>query len=1148
MRNLSQLRIVGLAASLVALCAASSVLAAAPDAAGEHKKFSPDQIEYFEKQVRPLLAKYCVECHGPKAQEAGLRLDTRSAILKGVEGHPAAVPGDPGRSPIIAVTKYDGDIQMPPDGKLPPDQLATLTNWVKMGLPWPEETVAASATGASAAATMWSGSMDDRVARAKADHWAFQPVRRDAPPAAADNGSWSKNPVDRFVGAKLAAAGLKPSPEADRRTLLRRASYDLLGLPPTMAEIEAFEGDTAPDAYERMIEQLLASPRYGERWARHWLDVARYGDTKGYTFQMERRFPFSYTYRDYVIRAFNDDLPYDRFIVEQIAADKLPRTDGDAGLAAMGFLTCGRQFTAIHDTVDDQIDAVTRGFLGLTVACARCHDHKFDPLPQEDYYSLYGVFRSSVAPPQYPLLGEPPPSPEYDKYKEELAKLTADRDAYVSEQQAKLIDELRTHVSDYLAKIVLDRLDKASTKEKDFLFDAGDPRPSVVGRWRDLLRATKKQPNAVFAAWNKFDDLKEAEFAEKAAAVVAELQREPTEKEKADKKLVASNRLVAEAFAKKPPKAMLDVAATYGALFEAVYGDWKKSQDPKNLKPGETVPAQLADAAAEQIRQVLFSDASPTTIGMELSHQIFDRKVRGEVDKKTRKVDELTATSPGAPPRAMSLVDAKGLYNPAVFVRGDAARRGKDVPRRQLRLLGGEERKPFVDGSGRLELARAIADPANPLTARVMVNRIWLQHFGQGLVDTPSDFGVRTPPPSHPELLDYLAATFMDEGWSIKRMHRLMMTSQAYRQTSDAREEVGADARGAQVDPENRLLWRMNRRRLELEAMRDSLLAVAGRLDLKEFGRAVDIWAQPYSTRRTIYGYIDRQELPGIFGVFDFANPDVSIDQRPRTTVPQQALFAMNSAFVQEQTRKLVARQEIAAAKEPADKLAALFRTALGREPTATESTRFLDFIANADTADLTTAAWQYGTGEVDLTAGKVSNFAPLKHWTGTAWQASEKYPDAKLGHLIFRKNSGHAGRSLKQAAVARWTAPQDGTVLFDGELKHTNKEGDGVALHLISSRSGKLGSWIAHNKTTKTVVPRIEVKKGDRFDLVIDSQTSTNHDSFEWSPSFTLLDAPRPTLWNYQADFQGPQPPRMSPWELAAQVLLMSNEFMFVD
>jgi hypothetical protein len=397
-------------------------------------------------------------------------------------------------------------------------------------------------------------------------------------------------------------------------------------------------------------------------------------------------------------------------------------------------------------------------------------------------------------------------------------------------------------------------------------------------------------------------------------------------------------------------------------------------------------------------------------------------------------------------------------------------------------------------------------------------------------------------------LLDYLAATFMDEGWSIKRMHRLMMTSQAYRQTSDAREAGGADPRGVQVDPENRLLWRMNRRRLELEAMRDSLLAVSGRLDEKEFGRAVDIWAQPYSTRRTIYGYIDRQELPGIFGVFDFANPDVSIDQRPRTTVPQQALFAMNSEFVQEQTRKLVARKEIAEEKEPAQKLAVIFRTALGRAPTLAESSRFLEFVSGAKQSESTIATWQYGVGEVDLEAAKVTSFATLKHWTGKEWQASTKYPDDKLGHLNFRKNSGHAGRSLKQAAVVRWTAPHDGAVIFDGELKHANKEGDGVALHLISSRAGKLGSWVAQNGKTKTVVPRIEVKQGEQFDLVVDSQKTTNHDSFEWSPSFTLLDARKPTLWNYQADFQGPQPPQMTPWELAAQVLLMSNEFMFVD
>ncbi|MCE9608272.1 MAG: PSD1 and planctomycete cytochrome C domain-containing protein [Planctomycetia bacterium] len=1159
MRNFSP----QLVARLALLCAwssagigNSSASAAAPVVA---TKFSAEQIEYFEKQVRPLLAKHCVECHGPKQQEAGLRLDTRKAILTGVEGHPAAVPGDPGRSPIIAATKYDGDVQMPPDGKLPADQLAALTTWVKMGLPWPEEDATALKSGASpigesvpkgpastktmSAKTMWSGSMDDRVRRALSEHWAFQPVRRAALPPAAPK-PWNDNPIDRFVAAKLSSAGLSPSPPADKRTLLRRAYFDLIGLPPTMEEIEAFERDASPNAYERTIDRLLASPRYGERWARHWLDVARYGDTKGYTFGAERRFPFSYTYRDYVIRAFNDDLPYDRFIVEQIAADKLPRQDGDAALAAMGFLTCGRQFTAVHDTVDDQIDVVMRGFLGLTVVCARCHDHKFDPLPQEDYYSLYGVFRSSLAPASYPLLGEPKPSPEYEAYKKELAKLTTERDTYVAEHQAKLIDELRTHVSDYLAKIVLDRLDNSSSKEKDFLFDAGDPRPVVIRRWRDLLTATKKKPDPVFDAWNKFDALKETEFAERAPSVVAELL-----KDRSDKNAAVSNRLVREAFRKQTPKSMLDVAETYGALLESVYGDWKKSQDPKSMKPGEKAPDRLEDHAAEELRQVLFDASSPTTLGMDESRQVFDRKVRGEVDARQRKVEALTVTSPGAPPRAMSLVDSKPAFNPAVFVRGDPARRGSEVPRRNLRLLGGEDRKPFADGSGRLELAQAIASADNPLTARVMVNRIWLQHFGQGLVETPSDFGVRTSPPTHPELLDYLAASFMEEGWSIKRLHRLMMTSQTYRQSSDVPMSVpAASGNPLQVDPENRLLWRMNRRRLELEAMRDSLLQIAGRLDTTEFGRPIEIWNKPYSTRRTIYGYIDRQDLPGIFGVFDFANPDVTIDQRPRTTVPQQALFAMNSPFVQEQTRKLVARAEVAGKKDAAQRIAALFRIALGRLPTAEETSRFVRFIEGSTTIEPPKSHWQYGIGDADLVKGRVIGFAPMAHWTGSAWQPSAAYPDAKFGHAIFRVNSGHTGNNLKQAAVARWTSPQDGVVLFDGELKHKTKEGDGVALHLISSRAGKLGTWRVHNGSTKTGVERVEIRKGDQLDLVLDSLGTVDHDSFEWSPSFTLLGGAKPTTWNYQKEFGGPLPTMMNPWELAAQVLLMSNEFMFVD
>ena len=1136
--------------------------------------FPPDQVEYFEKQVRPLLVQHCVECHGPDQQEAGLRLDSRSHILKGVEGHPAAVPGDPGKSLIIAVTKYDGDVQMPPDGKLPPDQLAVLTNWVKIGMPWPEEKPAASTavtnspTAPATAANPWSGSMDERVARARQEHWAFQPVRRVAPAPVADP-RWNTNPIDRFVYGKLAEKGLQPSPPADPRTLIRRATFDLIGLPPTAEEVDAFVsgGSLSPglpvsrsgqadketgrpgdgeSSYKALIEALLASPHYGERWARHWLDVARYGDTKGYAFQQERRFPFAYTYRDYVIRAFNDDKPYDQFVLEQLAADKLPEPRDPKSLAALGFLTCGRQFTGIHDTIDDQIDVVTRGLLGLTVGCARCHDHKFDPLPTDDYYSLYGVFRSSVAPAEYPLLGEPEPSPEYDAYQKELAKLSAERDAFVNQEKARLLDELRTHATDYLGKIVLDQLDKAASKEKDFLFDAGDPRPTIVRKWRDYLTRTKREKTPLFTAWHRYDAVPEAEFEKLAPALTAELTATGP-----GAKSAVANRLLREALAKQPPKSMFDVARVYGAALEQVYADWKKLTDDKSRPAGSPAPTQLPDPAAEELRLVLMGPNTPVSIVGDESRQLFDRKVRGQVDTLQKKVDQLVVTSAGAPPRAMSLVDDANLYNPAVFIRGDAGRRGKDVPRQNLRILD-EGRKPFADGSGRLGLARAIVDPGNPLTARVMVNRIWQHHFGQGLVDTPSDFGVRTPPPSHPELLDWLAAEFMQEGWSVKHLHRLIMTSETYRQAGGqgtgnrGESQAVAASDPSKIDPENRLLWRQNRRRLDLEPMRDALFAVAGQLDEKQFGRPVELWKAPFTARRAVYGYIDRQDLPGIFGVFDFANPDVTIDQRPRTTVPQQALFAMNSPLVQQQARAVANRADVLRCNSAAERIAATYRAVLGRNPSADEVARVERFLADVQTAPPPQQTWQYGYGRV-TDDGKVEGFTLLKHWTGKTWQVGAKYPDDKLGHLTLRPDSGHAGRT-DATAIIRWASPLDGVVALDGALTHENKEGDGVGLVVVSGRLGKLGEWTSHNGTQRTKVDRIEVRRGDVIDMVIVPLKTGNHDSFRLDPKFTLVEPMRPQAWSYSKEFHGPTSPSMTPWEMLAQVLMMSNEFVFVD
>jgi hypothetical protein len=723
----------------------SGSLAAAAD------KPSPEQLEFFEKKVRPILVENCLSCHGAKKQEFGLRLDSRAAVLKGSDGGAVVVSGDPEKSSLIEAVRYAGPTKMPPEDKgkkLPDEAIEALTAWVKMGLPWPD--------GPAPAAKALS------VADVRAKHWSFQPVQKPEPPKV-EQSSWVKTPVDAFILARLEEKKLRPARPADKRTLIRRATLDLIGLPPTPEEVAAFEADRSLKAYENLIDRLLASPHYGERWGRHWLDVARYADTKGYVFVEERRFPYSYTYRDYVIRSFNEDLPYDQFVAQQLAADLLPLGDDKRPLAALGFLTLGRRFlNNQQDIIDDRIDVTMRGLQGLTVACARCHDHKFDPIPQKDYYSLYGVFDSCVEPKELPLVGQPEPTPEYQAFEEELHK----REAVVTKYQEEHKDELKAN----------------------------------------------------------------------------------------------------------------------------------------------------------------------------------NRKFREELTALQRKVDEWNVTGPGSPPRAMVLQDLPKPRNPHVFLRGNPNNRGEAVPRRYLEVLAGEKREPFKEGSGRLELARAIATRDNPLTARVVVNRVWLNHFGKGLVRTPSDFGLRGDPPTHPELLDYLAATFMDEGWSVKKLHRLIMLSNTYRQSSDG------DPQTELADVDNRLFGRMNRQRLDLEALRDSLLAVAGRLDSTAGGAAVELTKTPFTTRRTVYGFIDRQNLPGLFRTFDFASPDASTGQRFTTTVPQQALFLMNSPFVIEQAKHFVSRPDIASLPKTEERIDRMYRLAFGRVADPEEISSGLQFLKTAGT------------------------------------------------------------------------------------------------------------------------------------------------------------------------------------------------------
>ena len=712
---------------------------------------TPAQTDFFENRIRPLLADKCYKCHSTLAEKikGGLLLDSREAMLKGGDSGKVIVPGDPEASLLIKAVRYtDPDLQMPKDKKLDDDEIANLEKWVKMGAPDPRT--------ATADQRKWSDK--------KTNHWAWQPVKHVPIPQVSDS-DWCQTPVDNFILAKLDENGLKPNPQADKRTLIRRASFDLIGLPPTPEEVQAFVNDNSPKAFAKVVDRLLASPHYGERWARHWLDVARYSDTKG----QPRRFvedtvnPFAWTYRDYVIRSFNENKPYNQFVLEQIAADRLPATQRNpANLAALGFLTVGDHYLGMqNDILNDRIDVVTKGFMGLTVTCARCHDHKFDPIPQKDYYSLRGIFDSCVEPKIEPVITKVPNTPDYQNYYREREKMGQDESA---------------------------------------------------------LQASM----------------------------------------------------------------------------------------PKLRKSGDREALKQAQKSLQK-----------------LEHEIA----------------ELELTNPVAPMRAMVLEDAARGHDSPVFIRGEAGNRGEVVPRRFLQLLSPYNRPVFTNGSGRLELAQNIASPNNPLTARVMINRIWLHHFGSAFVPTPDDFGTMSDPPSHPQLLDYLAMNFMTNGWDMKKIHRLIMLSSVYQESS------ASNPRYAQTDPGNRFLWRANIRRLEYEPLRDSLLAIGGSLDNSVYGRPVNMRLHPDATRRTIYGLVDRANIPDTLINFDFATPDMVTGIRHQTTVPQQALYLMNSPIIIELARRLVAMPSFAATLDDADRLKFLYERIYQRPPSSEEAALGLEFV-----------------------------------------------------------------------------------------------------------------------------------------------------------------------------------------------------------
>ena len=872
---------------------ASSIFAADP---------TPEQLKYFEEKIRPLFVERCYECHTATKHQGDVRLDLRASVFPEL-----IVPGQPDQSRLLQVLKYDpNDTRMPPKGKLPQGEIDLLTEWVKQGAPWPAD----APTGAKPVAAFprrENGEID--FLAAAQTHWAYRAIAKPVPPKVATLDRL-RTPVDAFVLAKLEPQQLALSPEADRATLIRRLYADLLGIRPTFEEVQAYASDPSPTADEDLVDRLLASPRFGEKWGRLWLDIARYADTKGYVFTEERRFPFSYTYRDYVVSAFNSDKPYDRFLIEQLAADKLGLPPGDPALAGMGFLTVGPEF--LHDThaiIDDRIDVVSRGLLGMTVGCARCHDHKYDPIPTQDYYSLYGVFASSHVPEELPQVGAADTAtPEYRQFAAELAKRDKDVSNYMDSVYAEMTTQARNRISDFLLAIT----------QRAKLVPAGvevkiEPplRDKLIDQWERYVQQQARPENRVWFALVKLRELPIDGFA---AAALERINNWKPEQ---------CHPALLQALQDKPPQNYIDVVRLYGRVLNEVRERWERE---KAAAPQLTA---LADADAEQLRQVLYGDGSPGVLPREQMERLIGRDQRDKAKELKKKVAELMVTSPGSPPHGMVLVDNDNPMEPVVFERGNPGRRGPQVPRRMPRIIAGNDSPAFQQGSGRLELARSIASPDNPLTARVFVNRVWLQLFGNGLVNTPSDFGVRTDPPTHPELLDWLSTRFIDSGWSTKTLIRELVLSSTYRQS------IVDHAKAKELDPENRLLWRQNRRRFQFEQMRDSLLAAAGVLDDRMAGRPVEIESRPFSHRRSIYAYIDRNNFSALLRTFDYPSPDSSNPQRPQTIVPQQALFGLNSPFIEELSKTAAQR---ASGSNPAEQIESLFRVVLARSPAPEEA------------------------------------------------------------------------------------------------------------------------------------------------------------------------------------------------------------------
>ena len=1033
--------------------------------------------EFFEAKVRPLLAEHCYKCHSVNAAKlkGGLRLDSRASILRGGDDGTAIVVNHPEQSRLIEAIGYSNpDLQMPPKAKLTESQIADLTSWVRMGAPWPTE---AEPVAAGSSAPVFD------LEKRKAANWAFGPIRAQAPPEV-KNADWAQDAIDRFICAKLAANGLAPAPPAQKRALIRRAYFDLIGLPPAPAAVEGFVNDPSDRAFEKVVDELLASSHFGERWGRHWLDLVRYAETYGHEFDYQ--IDFAWRYRDYVIRAFNADVPYNQFVTEQIAGDLLAqprrnRTEGfNESIIGSGFWFFGEQVHAPVDVrqhqadcTDNQIDVLGKTFLGLTIACARCHDHKFDPISQKDYYALYGILESTSR--QEAVLD---PNGKIEQIVRQMRQIRVDAESGVE----KVVGEDGRTFAGYLdaaGRVI------AGANTVESLASALNLDVARLSRWVSALKDEGvRQPSHPLFAWTAmtrgsvdgFDNCRQrvADCLAQAAQGAKESDQRtqllfsfhdgiprdwyvsgwsfddqaarPGEIDLTDARLrvlrpgVIHGGLLAArlpgvlrspSFIIQHPQLLYHVAGR-GCQIRLVIDGYRMDQFNNLLFAGaiqsiqtqgqfvwlrqggdigrylghrahieviddgngwialdqirvadndapapQAAPSSIAtrvvrdagvtsresladaygrtfDQAIEHWRAGTIAAHEVEVVNWALEHELLelDRSAQMKLKTDEDRIERLARELP-EPIKVIAAADSNGV-DEHLFLRGSPKNLGAVVPRRFLEAIGGPGQAPIQEGCGRLELARRMTDPSDPLLSRVMVNRVWHHLFGRGIVASADNFGVMGTAPTHPELLDYLAERFTRDGWSVKKLIRAVMLTRAYQMSSRA-----SDERAEQLDPSNLLFHRANLRRLEAEPIRDEILALSGRLDPKMFGPPVEVFLTPFmegrgrpssgpldgAGRRSIYLSVRRNFLSPMMLAFDFPIPLGAMGRRTVSNVPAQALTMLNDPFVRDQARLWAQRLLAGNDASSNQRIVNMYESAFARSPTDAELRQMLAFL-----------------------------------------------------------------------------------------------------------------------------------------------------------------------------------------------------------